>query len=145
MTEEQAEQELPEIDPTKLDTYTGAAPELAEIKPEEAPAPAGEPAVSLVDNPPAAEETKSKIRLDVGGLGVQGKASFRRAMNLTGTGATRCRIFYAKIGPAPMEYMQKSINDWLDQEELEVKFVSQVVGVLEGKRAEPNLIVTIWY
>jgi hypothetical protein len=26
-----------------------------------------------------------------------------------------------------------------------VKFVTQVVGVLEGKMSEPNLIVTLWY
>ena len=144
MTEEQAERELPEIDPTKLDTYAGQAPDLAEIKPDEEPPPADN-SVSLVENAAVVEETKSKIRLDAGTLGVAGKVQFRRALNVTGTGATRCKIFYAKIAPAPMEYMQKTINDWLDQEELEVKFVSQVVGVLEGKRSEPNIIVTIWY
>ena len=135
-----AERELPEIDPTKLDQ----SPEPPPPQPSEEPPPV-DPSVSLVENAVVAEQAKSKIRLDAGTLGVHGKAEFRRALNLTGTGATRCRIFYAKVAPAPMDYMQKSINDWLDQEEVEVKFVSQVVGVLEGKRSEPNIIVTIWY
>lgn len=145
MTEEQAEHELPEIDPTKLDTFTEPAAELAEIKPDELQPPPVEQAVSMVEDVPPTEAGASKIRMSGGTLGVHEKAAFRRALNVTGTGATRCKLFYAKIAPAPMEYLQKSINDWLDQEDVEVKFVSQVVGVLEGKRAEPNIIVTVWY
>jgi hypothetical protein len=146
MTDEQAEQELPEIDPTKLDTFEEASPELVEIKPDEEPPAPAEQTVALIEDMPAvAEDGKSKIRQAGASLGVHEKAAYRRALNVTGAGATRCRIFTAKIAPAPMDYMQKSINDWLDQEDLEVKFVSQVVGVLEGKRSEPNLIVTIWY
>jgi hypothetical protein len=144
--EEQAENELPEIDPSNLDTFTEGSGEVVEVKPdEESAAPPAEQVVTMVEDAPVGEQGKSKIRMDSAGLGVHEKAAFRRALNITGTGATRCKMFYAKIGPAPMDYMQKSINDWLDQEELEVKFVSQVVGVMEGKRSEPNLIITIWY
>jgi len=66
-------------------------------------------------------------------------------MNVTGTGATRCKIFHSKIAVGPMEYMQKSINDWVDSGDIEIKDVTQVVGIMEGKRPEPNLIITIWY
>jgi hypothetical protein len=41
--------------------------------------------------------------------------------------------------------MEEQINDWLDNNEVEVKFVSQTVGVWEGKKAEPHIIVTLWY
>jgi hypothetical protein len=143
----EVERELPEIDPAKLETYVGESPEQAPVQPppNEEPPPMVDQSVALVEDGMVVEQAKSKIKLDTGSLGIQGRAEFRRALNITGMGATRCRLFYAKIAPAPMEYMQKSINDWLDQEEVEVKFVSQVVGVLEGKRSEPNIIVTIWY
>jgi len=41
--------------------------------------------------------------------------------------------------------MIDQINEWLDENEVEIKFIGQVVGTMEGKTPEPNLIVTIWY
>lgn len=137
------ELELPEIDPTQLDTYVdqpGGAPEPA---PGEQPAGEGQ-SISLVEGQTAAA-SQSKIHRSAQGLTVQQKSDFRRALNITGTGATRCKIFYSKIASGPIDYLQKAINDWLDQEDVEVKFVTQVVGVMEGKRAEPNLVITLWY
>jgi hypothetical protein len=147
------EAELPEIDPSTIQEGQvaqggdgGQAPPLTQIKPdEEAAAPAEDPSVTLVVDVPPPAVGLSMIRLVGAGLGVHEKAEYRRALNVTGTGARRCKIFYSKIATGPMEYMQKAVNDWLDAEDLEVKFVTQVVGVLEGKRSEPNLIITIWY
>ena len=70
---------------------------------------------------------------------------FKRPLNLTGAGATRCKTFHCKIAVSSMEYMESQINEWLDSHEVEAKCVTQVVGVMEGKTAEPNLIVMIWY
>ncbi len=147
MTDEEApEQELPEIDPSKLETFAGEVV-TPEAKGAAESAPPADESITLIDqqDQPAVAEAHSKIRMTATGLGVHEKTQFRRALNLTGTGAMRCKIFYAKIAPAPMEYVEKTINDWLDKEEVEVKFATQVVGTMEGKRAEPNLIITIWY
>jgi len=73
------------------------------------------------------------------------KIEFKRPMNLDGTGATRCRIFHSKIAEAPLSVMQHHINEWLDSEEIEVKQVGHVVGTMQGKSTEPNLIVVVWY
>ena len=54
-------------------------------------------------------------------------------------------MFHCKISAPSMEHMEGQINEWLDGHDVEVKFVTQVVGVLEGKMSEPNLIVTLWY
>ncbi len=73
------------------------------------------------------------------------KAQFERALNINGQGATRCRLFHCKISEGPLEHLQNTINEWLDNEEIEVKHVSQVIGMLEGKRSEPNLIIMVWF
>jgi hypothetical protein len=74
-----------------------------------------------------------------------GKEEFHRPMNITGQGATRCRLFYSKISDGPLLHMETVINEWLDNEEIEVKHVGHVVGTLEGKRSEQNVIVMVWY
>ena len=46
---------------------------------------------------------------------------------------------------AAIEHMAEQINSWLDGDQIEVKHVNEVVGVMEGKKPEPNVIVTVWY
>jgi len=70
---------------------------------------------------------------------------YKRPLNVDGSGATRCRIFHSKIAPPSLEYMQNQINEWIDADNIEVKHVDQVVGVMEGKTALPNIVVTVWY
>jgi len=73
------------------------------------------------------------------------KAQFKRELNLPGTGATRCRIFHSKIQISSLEYMETQINEWLDGERVEIKHVGHVIGTMEGKRPEPNMVVMVWY
>ena len=134
------EEELPEIDPDTLEPIRPKA-DLPEIKPilHEADEP-----LTLIDD----DETgsgASKIQAIGQGALHAAATQFKRPLNITGTGATRCRIFHSKISPVPMEYLEKLINEWIDNSDIEVKFVHQAVGMLEGKRAEPALIVSVWY
>jgi hypothetical protein len=73
------------------------------------------------------------------------KEKFRRSLNLSGKGATRCRIFYSKIAVAPLEHLETQINDWLDGEDVDVKQVGHIIGNMVGKTIEPSLIVMVWY
>jgi len=73
------------------------------------------------------------------------RAEFKRPLNLNGTGATRCRMFRTKLAIASLETLETQINEWLDADEIEVKHVSQVIGTVQGKTPELNLIVTVWY
>lgn len=79
------------------------------------------------------------------GLGVKAGSDFKRALNLTGHGATRCKFYHGKIAPPSLEFMENQINQWLDAEKIEIKYISQVIGVMEGKTPVPNLIVMVWY
>jgi len=72
-------------------------------------------------------------------------SQYKRKLNLTGQGATRCKVYFSKIAPPSLEFMENQINHWLDSEQIEVKQVSQVIGVMEGKTPQPNLIVLVWY
>jgi hypothetical protein len=79
------------------------------------------------------------------GLGVKPGGDFKRALNVTGHGATRCKFYHSKIAAPSLEFMENQINQWLDSEKIEVKHVSQVIGVMEGKTPVPNVIVMVWY
>ena len=68
-----------------------------------------------------------------------------RPLKMTGKVATRCRLFRAKIADAALLHMENAINEWLDEGEVEIKFATQCIGTLEGKRPEPNLLVLVWY
>jgi hypothetical protein len=72
-------------------------------------------------------------------------AQYKRPLNATGAGATRCRIFNSKVAMPSIEAMQAKINEWLDSEPIEVKHVGQLIGTVEGKIAEPNVLVFVWY
>ena len=73
-------------------------------------------------------------------------AGFRRGL-LQGSGnATRCRSFHAKLTDAALAHMNDQINEWVDEhDDIEIKFASSNIGVVEGKHADPHVIVTVFY
>ena len=88
---------------------------------------------------------QSQVRAIRSSLEAGRKADFKRPMNITNTGATRCRIFHCKIAEAPLEHLENVINDWLDDEGIDVKHVGHITGPFEGKHTEQNVIVCVWY
>jgi hypothetical protein len=121
------------------------AGEPVPVKPEgvDSGADLDEP-ISLVES--EGEEGMSKIHARRAGSPLdQTKLDFKRRVNINGTGAIRCRIFHARIAEAPLGHMQNTINEWLDANEIEVKHVGHLIGIMEGKTPEPNLIAMVWY
>ncbi len=121
-------------------------------KPQPVPVPAPEEpqsveeeelsAISLVDEVDLSEDA----HMETGGSsGLQRKTEFKRDMNITGNGATRCRIFNARVAANPLQLMENNINGWIDENGIEVKHVCQTLATLEGKTSEPNLFVMVWY
>lgn len=102
-----------------------------------------EGAIKLVDESEPAAEGAAIIQHDEPGFahGVE----LTRPVNVDGTGATRCRVFSAKLSAPALALMQDQINRWLDGEQVEIKHVAQVVGPMQGKTVEDYLIVTVWY
>ena len=77
--------------------------------------------------------------------GAHTKTEFKRSLNADGTGATRCKFFRSKISDSSLDHVEVLINEWADENEVEIKFVTQTIGVMEGKRAEPNMLIFVWY
>lgn len=60
--------------------------------------------------------------------------------------ATRCRTFHCKMTDASFQNLNEQINEWTDEHgDIEIKFALSNVGVVEGKHADPHLIITVFY
>ena len=101
-----------------------------------------EESIQLVET---GDEIHGEVRAFGSTLDQERKVRFQRPVNLTGQGAVRCRIFHSKIAVASLEHLEHSINEWLDGNKVEIKHVGHVIGIMEGKRPEPNLLVMVWY
>ena len=71
---------------------------------------------------------------------------WNRQISKSGAGACRMKLFHSRLSPNAMEYMEDSINEWLDENpDVEVKFSESTVGVVEGKKSESHILITVWY
>ncbi len=107
----------------------------------------GEAGVTLIDE---AEFEKSgrKVIKAFGGVGQKkmDETQLSRALQKTGSGATRVKIFHTRMSDGAVEFMVQTINEWIDHTpDVDIKIVQTTVGVWEGKHPEPHLILTVWY
>jgi hypothetical protein len=110
------------------------------IKP---PAAIGSDTSSLVMSDAGTVQSSSKIKMssEVSHIG----SKMNRQPNINHTGACRVKSFIGKVSGTGMEYMDNTINVWLDAHpEIEVKFVTSTFGQLDGK-VERAIITSVWY
>ncbi len=70
----------------------------------------------------------------------------RRPLLKDSPNATRARTFHCKLADAAFTYLCEQINEWADsRDDIEIKFATTCIGVVEGKHADPHLIVTVFY
>lgn len=149
---------LPDDEPLPLEV-DDAEPQPVPV-PVPAPVKSGEPQSAKIDFAHREEVSVEKISIveEVGSntakkskafgtasMSEGHKKDYKRPLNNDGKGATRCRVFHSKIQENPLLHMETVINDWVDEEGIEIKHIAQCIGIMEGKRAEPNLLVTVWY
>jgi hypothetical protein len=78
--------------------------------------------------------------------GLAAPRAWRRPLRPSVATATRCKTFHAKLNDASLSNLGEQISEWVDsQDDVEIKFASTAVGVVEGKHPDPHLIVTIFY
>lgn len=59
---------------------------------------------------------------------------------------TGVRTFFTKLHPGAMEFLDQQISNWLGANPgLSVKRTNVSTGEVQGKKTEPNIIVTVWY
>ena len=74
------------------------------------------------------------------------RADLKRPLNISGKGATRVRTFHTKLNDGAFAFLDGQINEWIDSNDnIEVKFCNTTIGVVEAKRSEPHVIMTVWY
>jgi hypothetical protein len=77
---------------------------------------------------------------------LQKERAYKRPLIKDAAVATRCRTFHCKLSDASFGNLNDQINEWTDENaEVEIKFAISNIGVVEGKHADPHLIVTIFY
>ncbi len=80
------------------------------------------------------------------GATIHDDSQYKRPLLGPGEGATRCRTFHAKLNDGAVGFMNRQICDWADANpEISIKFASTTMGVWEGKKSDPTLIVTVFY
>jgi len=85
----------------------------------------------------------SETQLGMGAFNVSG---LNRPTDPESPCATRCRTFHAKLNEGAVAYMNREINEWVDGDEtIRIKFSTAAIGIYEGKRQDPHLIVTVFY
>ena len=81
-----------------------------------------------------------------GGKALRDESKYNRRLEPNAPAATRCRTFHAKLNEGAVAFMNDQINSWVDSEaDIRIKFASSTIGIFEGKHADPNLIVTVFY
>jgi hypothetical protein len=71
---------------------------------------------------------------------------YRRPLLTGSTSATRCRTFHCRLADAAFAHLNEQVNEWADSHpDIQIKFATSVIGVVEGKHADPHLIVTVFY
>ncbi len=107
--------------------------------------------ISLVDDEPGMEDHSAATQVrqlseTQLGVGTFDDSGLTRPPDPAHHCATRCRTFHSKLNDGAIAYMNREINAWVDREEnVRIKFATSTIGVYEGKRADPHIIVTVFF
>jgi hypothetical protein len=56
------------------------------------------------------------------------------------------KTFFTKLHAGAIEFLDEQITKWLkDNPGISIKQTNIVTGEIQGKKTEPNLIITVWY
>jgi len=59
---------------------------------------------------------------------------------------TGVKTFFTKLHVGAIDFLDEQITKWLkDNPDITIKRTNTATGELQGKKTEPNIIITIWY
>lgn len=59
---------------------------------------------------------------------------------------TGIKTFFAKLHPGAMNFLDEQITKWLNNNPgITIKRTNTVTGMIQAKKSEPNIIITVWY
>lgn len=94
--------------------------------PKAVPKAAPKPAPKIAPAPPAAARTAGPTT--------------------SGDRVTGVKTFFTKLHAGAMEFLDESMTRWLQQNpDVHIKHTNITTGDVQGKKTEPNIIITVWY
>jgi hypothetical protein len=108
-------------------------------------------AISLVDEEPTPDRKEGETQIRSFGSeshvgGTFDDLGLDRAPNPDVAAATRCRTFHTKLNEGAVAFMNRQVNEWADADpRISIKFATSCIGIFEGKKADPHLILTVFY
>jgi hypothetical protein len=59
---------------------------------------------------------------------------------------TTVKSFFTKLHVNAIPFLDEQINEWLQENpDISIKRTNTVVGEVQAKKTEPNIIITVWY
>jgi hypothetical protein len=59
---------------------------------------------------------------------------------------TGIRTFFTKLHAGAINFLDEQITNWLKENpDIVIKRANVVTGEIQGKKTEPNIIITVWY
>lgn len=59
---------------------------------------------------------------------------------------TGVKTFFTKLHAGAMNFLDEQITKWLTENpDVVIKRTNTVTGEIQGKKTEPNIIITVWY
>ena len=59
---------------------------------------------------------------------------------------TGVKTFFTKLHAGSMDFLDEQITNWLSNNPgITIKRTNTVIGPIQAKKTEPNIIITIWY
>jgi hypothetical protein len=59
---------------------------------------------------------------------------------------TGVRTFFTKLHAGAIEFLDEVITKWLkDNPGISIKRINMITGEIQGKKTEPNIVITVWY
>jgi len=56
------------------------------------------------------------------------------------------KTFFTKLHPGAMNFLDEQITKWLQENpDITIKRTNIVTGLMQAKKTEPNIIITVWY
>ncbi|MBN2456692.1 MAG: hypothetical protein JXB29_09195 [Sedimentisphaerales bacterium] len=101
-----------------------------------------------LDKPiPIEEDSKSKtVSHSPINLGSPASSPQKTEKIATSGRITGVKTFFTKLHPGAIEFMDEQIADWLKANPgIEIKTTNTIVGEVQAKKTEPNIIISVWY
>lgn len=59
---------------------------------------------------------------------------------------TGVKTFFTKLHSGAISFLDEQITKWLTENpDVKIKRTNTVTGEIQGKKTEPNIVITIWY